>query len=336
MARDSTEWQRLRDLLEVISAKGFDGLDPEQIVEFGKLYRRAAGALSYCRTRGSDPARLAMLNELVGRCYAQVYVAPRRPWPSVLRFFTTDFPQAVRRHWGWILLATVVSLLPAFIGYLLTWHDRVLAAQVLPPSLMAMMNPIVTRHHTPHEWMAALKQAPAASFIITNNIRIAITAFAGGMTAGLLTLLLLIYNGLMLGVIGAAVAMDGPDTALNFWAFAAPHGMLELPAIFISGGAGLLLGYALINPGDLPRRVALRNAGREALRLILGVAAMLVVAGVIEGFFSPRNLPEGLKLTVAGAEAVLFLSYLLFTGRQHVEAKEAAPFGELQTALPPV
>ena len=319
MACDYPEWQRLTDLLGIISTRGFARLEPDEIIEFGKLYRRAAAELSFQRTRGIDaPGHIAFLNELVGRCYAQVYVAPRRPWPSVLRFFAVEFPRAFRRQWGWILLATLVSLIPAVIGYLLTFHDRALADQVLPAELMSMLDRLVTRHHTPREWLTALEQAPTASFIMTNNIRIAMLAFAGGMTACVITLPLLVFNGRMLGVVGAAVAMDGPATALNFWAFAAPHGVLELPAIFISGGAGLLLGYALINPGELPRRIALRNAGREALQLMLGVAAMLVVAGTIEGFFSPRNLPEELKLITAAVEALLFFSYLALAGRKGV------------------
>ena len=336
MMREYPEWERLHELLQVITAEGFGKLGAEEIIEFGKLYRRAATELSFHRTRGVDQPRIAFLNDLVGRCYAQVYVAPRHPWPSVVRFFAADFPRAVRRHFVWILLATLISLLAAAIGAFLTGYDRALAGQVLPAELMSMMDPLVARHHTPNEWMSALKQAPAASFIITNNIRIAIMAFAGGMTGCLLTIYLLIFNGVMLGVVGAAVAADGPSTALNFWAFAAPHGVLELPAIFISGAAGLLLGYALLNPGELPRRVALRVAGREALQLMLGVAAMLVVAGTVEGFFSPRNLPEEIKLCVALIIFLLFVAYLALAGRDSAQTSEDAPFGQLLTPVPPV
>ena len=111
--------------------------------------------------------------------------------------------------------------------------------------------------------------------------------------------------------------------------------MLELTSIFISGGAGLVLAYAIINPGTLPRRIALRNAGKEALTLMLGVAATLVVAGTIEAFFSPLNIPELIKLTVASLEALLFFSYLLLAGRNAKEVIEP-PFGTLMTPVPPV
>jgi len=251
------------------------------------------------------------------------------------RFFTVDFPRAIRRHLLWVLLATMISLVPGAIGFGLTWHDRAVADQVLPADLMSMLDPVVQRHQRPKDWLPALERAPASGFIMTNNIRIAITSFAGGMTAGLLTVFLMIFNGIMLGVIAAAVSLDSPTTALNFWAFVAPHGVLELTAIFISGGAGFVLAYAIVNPGEVPRRVALKTAGKEALKLMLGVAAMLVVAGLIEAFFSPLNIPEQIKLTVAAIEAFLMLAYFALAGRRAKEVKET-PFGELMTPIPPV
>jgi uncharacterized membrane protein SpoIIM required for sporulation len=154
----------------------------------------------------------------------------------------------------------------------------------------------------------------ASSGIMTNNIMVSIFAFSAGVLGGVLTLFVLFYNGLLLGTIAAAV--EQRNVALGFWAFVAPHGVIELPAIFIAGGAGLLLGYAVINPGDLPRRVALRQAGGEAIKLVMGVAAMLVVAGVIEGFFSPALLPEALKFSLAALLALGLVAYLALAGRE--------------------
>ncbi|MHB9025657.1 MAG: stage II sporulation protein M [Armatimonadota bacterium] len=335
MATTYPEWKRLAEILATLRSVGFEKLDADEIIEFGKLYRRAASELAFHRTHEADPARVAYLNDLVGQCYPYVYTAQRRPWPSLQRFFTHVFPATLRRHAGFVLLAFGLSLLAALICFWITWHDRAVADQVLPPELMGMLDELVHRHHTPKEWMEALESAPMAGFIISNNIHVSILAFAGGMTAGLLTLFVMLYNGVMLGVVAAAIGLDGPATALNFWAFVAPHGVLELTAIFISGGAGLLMAYAMVNPGEYPRRVALRNAGKEALKLMLGVAAMLVVAGLIEGFFSPRNIPEEIKLYVAGAEAVLLVAYLFFAGRRK-DAEDEAPFGTLMTPLPPV
>lgn len=334
MANSYPEWNRLQEILAMVKTSGFKHLDAEEIDEFGRLYRRASSELAYHRTREADPRKLEFLNDLVGQCYAQVYVAPQRPWPSVRRFFFADFPRAVRRHAIMILIAVAVSLIPAAIGYIITMHDPAIGDQLFP-DFMAAKSSIVTRHHTPKDWMRLETRAQNASFIMTNNIRVTMLAFAGGMTLGIVTIWLLITNGLMLGIIGAAVAADGFSTALNFWGFVAPHGVLELPSIFIAGGAGLVLAYAIINPGELPRRIALRNAAKEAMILMLGVSATLVIAGCFEGFFSPMNIPEEIKLTVASIIALFYFSYLLMAGRNAGDEQEL-PFGKLMTPVPPV
>ncbi|MHB9131859.1 MAG: stage II sporulation protein M [Armatimonadota bacterium] len=338
MAHPYPEWKRLTDILETIKSAGFERLEADEVIEFGKLYRRAASELAYHRTHEADPLRMAYLNELLGQCYPYVYVAPRRPWPSVGRFFAADFPRAFRRHFGWIILAVLLSLIPAAISFMLTWHNRAIADEIMPAGLISGTSEQIERHHKSTDWMPVEQRPFMSAYVMQNNIRVTIGAFAGGMTFGLLTIFMLIVNGLMLGVCGAAVWLDGGVTAYNFWAFVAPHGVFELTAIFISGGAGFVLAYALINPGEYPRRIALRMAGKEALKLMLGVTAMLVVAGLIEGFFSPippSKVPSLIKYSVAGYEAVLLFCYLYFAGR-HTREESEAPFGELMTPLPPV
>lgn len=336
MAQSYPEWTRLTDLLETIATHGVDRLEAEEIIEFGKLYRRAAAELSFHRSHEADPARVAFLNDLLGRCYPYVYTAPRKPWPSVLRFYAEDFPRAIRRHFGWILLATLLALIPAGIAAWITAHDRAIANQVLPSQFTGGISEQIDRHHAMTDWMKAVHRPEMAGFIMTNNITICIITFSGGLAAGIPTLYYLITTGLMLGIIAVGVAADGASTALSFWAFVAPHGVLELPAIFISGGAGLILAYALVNPGAYPRRVALRMAGAEAVKLMLGVASMLVVAGTIEGFFSPMPIREEIKFTVATCIAALLVSYFLLAGRRKIAAVNETPFGELLTPLPPV
>lgn len=317
MADIAAEWKRLQELLALIKSAGVERLDADEILEFGKLYRRAAAELAYQRTHEAEPHRIVFLNDLLGQCYPYVYVTPRHPWPSIARFFTTDFPRAVRTHACWILLAFTLSMLPALIAFAMTWHDRAIADQVLPAELTASMDSIAARHHVPKDWLPLLERTPAAALIMTNNIRVSILAFAGGMTGGVLTIFLMVYNGVMVGVIAAAVALDSPATAINFWGFVAPHGVLELTAIFIAGGAGLLMGYAIVNPGTLPRRIALRAAALEAVKLLLGVAATLIIAGLVEAFFSPLLLPEWIKFVVAGGEGILFFGYLALAGRRN-------------------
>jgi uncharacterized membrane protein SpoIIM required for sporulation len=145
-------------------------------------------------------------------------------------------------------------------------------------------------------------------------MQVAFIVFAGGILLGLLTLYLLIENGIMLGA--AAVAVARYHTAFEFWGFVAPHGVIELPAIFIAGGAGLMLAYALVNPGEYSRRTALSLAGREAVVLVLGVVAMLAIAGITEAFFSPALISPYLKLLVASVNLTAEITYFVAAGRE--------------------
>ena len=177
------------------------------------------------------------------------------------------------------------------------------------------MESIAERHEGHKNWMPEEERPMMSSFIMTNNIKVAMIAFATGIAAGLGTFAILFENGLMLGTIAAGIRAKGPHVALGFWAFVAPHGIIELTAIIISGGAGFMLAWALLCPGEYTRGAALKLAGREALKLLLGVAAMLVVAGLIEGFFSPSMTPEPIKLAVAGMLGVIEFSYLFLAGK---------------------
>ncbi len=329
------EWKRMEELLAVVQEQGFAPLHAEEIIEFGKLYRRAAAELAFFRTHEADAARLIYLNDLLGRCYPYVYAAPRRPWPSVVAFYTRDFPRAIRRHALWVVLAILISLVPAVISFGLTMHDRTIAYQLMPKELMNSIDYLIDRHKAPKDWTTSTERPQMATTILTHNITIAIVTIAGGMTVGIVTVLMLIYNGLMLGIATAASCYS-TRTAINLWGFIAPHGVFELTAIFIAGAAGLLLAYAIVNPGELPRRVALREAGKETLPLMIGVASMLVIAGLIEGLFSPLNIDERIKFAVAVCEAVLLTLYFLCAGRRQTRETAEAPYGTLLTPLPPV
>jgi len=149
----------------------------------------------------------------------------------------------------------------------------------------------------------------ASSLIMTNNISVSFLAFALGMTFGLGTLYLMVFNGLMVGTLAGLCYSH--DLGVPFWSFVLPHGVIELTAIFIAGGAGFLLGGALLFPGDLPRKDALLTRARQAGRLILGCVPLLVIAGIVEAFFSPIHVHAGFKFGMAGILLALLLCYLL-------------------------
>lgn len=312
----SDSLKRLEELLERIEKHGVRSLNCDEVLEFGPLYRRAVSALSVARSQGIDDTRIQYLNGLVSRAYGHVYVADSKGWPSVTKFFTEEFPRCFRRNLQFITVSFLISLIAMLFAWGIVRQDPGKADVVFGQNATEMIDAQVERHTGHKNWMPGEERPIMSGFIITNNIKVSIMVFVYGITAGIGTVLLLGYNGLMLGVIGAGVASRSAHVALSFWSFVAPHGVIELTAIFISGGAGLLIAWAILNPGCYSRRVALKLAGREAFTLMLGVAAMLVVAGLIEGFFSPSMLPYSLKLSVAAVLGILEYSYLFMAGRK--------------------
>jgi uncharacterized membrane protein SpoIIM required for sporulation len=150
---------------------------------------------------------------------------------------------------------------------------------------------------------------------MTNNMSVGFTTFALGITGGIGTIYMMAFNGLLIGVIGMACWLSG--MSLQLWSFVAPHGVLELPAIFIAGGAGLRIAQGLLFPGVLPRRDSLARAGLEAVKLLLGTVPILFIAGIIEAFVSPTGLAIPLKFSMAAALFVLLNVYLFGLGREN-------------------
>jgi uncharacterized membrane protein SpoIIM required for sporulation len=172
---------------------------------------------------------------------------------------------------------------------------------------------------TKTHWWERLNEAnqEGASMIMTNNIQVTIYTFAFGAMFGLGTLFFLAYNGANFGSVMALTYNAGFGNDLV--TFAIGHGVVELSCIFIAGGAGLLIGTALIMPGDLSRADALKTNGMEAVRLMLGVALLLVVAGLIEGFVSPAAIDPRIKYSIAALTGLAMYAYLIFAGRDEGE-----------------
>jgi uncharacterized membrane protein SpoIIM required for sporulation len=191
-----------------------------------------------------------------------------------------------------------------------------------------MMDTIDRREMWTHSIVAV--KPLASSAILTNNLSVSFAAFAMGITAGIGTTWILFFNGMLLSVVGAACHRAGMSVAL--WSFVAPHGALELPAICIAGGAGLLLGRGLVVPGLLPRRDALRLDARSAVQILLGVVPLLVIAGIIEGFISPVTIEPAVKFAIGASMLVLLGLYLLRAGA--TRAASSVPPGSPRPAPP--
>lgn len=310
ISRKRAAWERLSALLDRAGA-GLAALSAEELHELGRLYRQATSDLAVARRDFPRHPVSAYLNGLVARGHGAIYRDSGPRAAALLTFFTHTFPQAFRATWGHTLAAFLMFLLPALAAFVATFRDPTLASALLPGSEF-----IIENIQQGEEWWLRINEegnARASAEIMTNNIGVAIRAFAGGVLFGVYTLYILVFNGIMMGVVAGAAQRFG--FAGNLWGFVAAHGVVELSVIFIAGGAGLQLGWALIRPGLLSRRTALVVAARRAVLLLLGCAPLLVIAGVIEGFISPSPLPLAAKLAVAAGSGVALLAYLLLAGR---------------------
>lgn len=295
-------WEALRALLD---RAGSDPrrLDAHEIEALSRRYRQIVADLALARRDFPSHDVVAYLNGLAARAYPLVYRSPAGSWRRIAGFFCEQFP-AVYRASGWFVLAAFLLFsLPALAGFLLVLADPTLGEQVLPPALTRLVRDGILWTDIP-----AAQRPLAASTIATNNLQVAILAFAGGILLGTLTVYVLVLNGLLFGAIFGYTRVYGLDSSLA--ALVSPHGYLELTVVFIAGGAGLRLAWAIVHPGLLARRDRLVQAGREAVTLLVGAAPILLLAGLIEAFVSPSSAPDGAKL-VLGPLAGLGLQLLV-------------------------
>jgi len=306
-------WQRLEELLRMESKKGVRNLEPETVAELGQLYRWVTSDLAFATGRGYDPSLRAYLNRLTARAHAVVYGGVHKGAAQrVAEFYRSTFPAEVRASRTPILICAGLFALSAAAAYYLIITQPLNAWVLLPPS---MIQPIHEGLHKSNFEPAVrgLGSPALAAIIMQNNIRLAFLAFGGGLTLGVLTIYLLLFNGLMLG--GTAALYQSAGFGRDFWATIAPHGIIELTAVQIAAGAGLLLAAGVLRPGRLRRADALRQNARRAGVLILGVASMLVVAGTIEGGFTPQAFSENSRIIFGLGTALAMLVYFLFAGR---------------------
>ena len=268
------------------------------------MYRQTAADLSTAREHAANGALARYLNELLGRSHNLVYAGAARSRPAnAVRFLIDDFPQTFRRTLPYTLTALALFVAGGLVGMGLAAADPGFERFILNGE---MMDTIERREMWTHGILSVKPYASSA--IMTNNIAVSLAACATGMLAGLGPVYMMLFNGLLMGVIGSACFRTGMSLAL--WSFVTPHGVLELPAIFIAGGAGLLLGKGILFPGTLPRRDSVADAGRDAVRLLLGVVPVLVVAGIVEGFVSPTPTPPAAKFAIGAGLFVVFAWYL--------------------------
>jgi Stage II sporulation protein M len=301
----------LWDELEVLVAgarRRPQRLGPDGVRRLGATYRAAAADLAVARRRWPGDPVTVRLEDLVSRARHLVYASERRAG-SVRAFLVTGYWRLVRDRLSTIGLCWLLMLLPAvFVG---VWaaSDPAAATRFLPGAYRGAggggAGPLALPLGT---------QAALAGQILTNNIQVSFLAFAGGILAGVGTVLVLLYNGALLGgVAGLTVAAGRPGP---FVELVAPHGVLELSVIAVSGAAGMTVGWALVDPGRHSRRVALAAGARRGAEIVLGTMPWFVLAGLVEGFVTPRRVGTGPAVTVGLGAAALYWGFVLWRGRE--------------------
>ena len=274
----------------------------------GYLYRRATSDLAVARRDFPDDRCVPYLNALVTRAHAGIYQSAPLKRNIIRHFFLCGFPTLFRANLPFVAAAFLMFVVGFIAAYWIALENQGLAEKLAPQHLVETI-------HDKEMWtdVPALQRNLFASFVMTNNIRVAFAAFALGITFMIGTMYILAFNGVFIGVIAGLCHVHG--LALPLWSFVSPHGYIELTTIFIAGGAGLKMGYALIAPGFLTRKQALTDAAKVAVQLIGGCVVLLVIAGVIEGFISPSSLPPFVKIGFGFVTGVLLFCYLLLMGR---------------------
>ncbi len=306
------QWKELGQLLDRNQSNPA-GLTTNEIDQLGRLYRAATSDLAVAQRDFPGHRSTAFLNQLVARAHAQLYRGEPLSLKRLWHFVAAGFPQACREAWPFILTAGLLLFVPAILSGISTDLEPASAKWLLPPEFAPRIDDIQRQDLWVH--IPVNERPYASSFIMRNNIQVSIMAFGGGMLAGTFTVWAMVENGLILGSIMGLTMHYG--VGLEMWTFVIGHGVIELTVICMAGGSGLMLGWAILQPGLLRRRDALALTGRRAVKIVIGCVPLLVVAGTIEGFISPaENIPWPLHFAVGLTSGLLLYSYLLFAGRE--------------------
>jgi len=315
------EWARLEELVRRAGRPA--RLADAEVAEVVALYQRAATHLSIVQTRSPDPQLVGRLSRLVAQSRSVVAGSHAPAWRQVLTFFTATFPAVVYRTRGWWIGAAAASLLVALgLGLWIDTHPGVQRSLLPPEEVRQLVNSRFAdyyREHPAHDFAAQ---------VWTNNVWVSAQVLVGGLALGTFTIYALFVNAANLGVAGGYMVAAGRTS--EFFGLITPHGLLELTAVFIAAGAGLRLGWTIVDPGPRPRPQALAEEGRSSVTIALGLVVVLAVSGVIEAFVTPSSLPTWARVGIGVAVEVAFLSYVLVLGRRAVRAGET---GDLDAGL---
>lgn len=317
-AEREADWRRLEALVGKVERSGVRSLDFAEAQDLATLYRQATNSLSLARAISLDKGLLEYLDALSARAYLAVYAPQQALGGLIGNLILRGIPRAARRSLPLILLAFLIMITGAMAGYLLfvddpTWYNTLLPAELAQDRGLTSTREDLRRVLTDGDGTPMDSLTAFASFLFSHNTRIAILIFSLGVLACLPSVVLTFYNGMVLGAFAALHVDRNLGQELAGWL--SIHGVTELSALAIACAGGLQLGFGVLFPGEMPRRDALRHRGRDAVKLALLAALMLVVAAILEGYFRQTVQDTDLRLTIGWGMGAFWLLYLSAAGR---------------------
>ena len=305
------DWEKLEHIVTRMEKRSIRSLSDEDLLELPALYRTSLSSLAVARDTSLDRSLITYLERLCTRAYFQIYGVQTPPWRQLKGFFAHGWPDAVRNLWRETAFCIALTFGAAVLAYLLIRGDPSWYYAMIPEGMSEGRDPSATAQFLRSTLYDTSHNSDGlsvfATFLFTHNAQIAIFAFALGFAFAVPSVLLILYNGLMLGAIYAVFASKGLGSNLAGWLMI--HGTTEMFAICISGAAGIRIGTALAFPGRASRSDAVVSAGRTAATAMAGTVIMLAVAGMLEGVGRQLITSDGLRMLIGSAVLVSWLAY---------------------------
>jgi len=311
VSRNKPVWDQLETLVER-TRKSRRSMLPEDLKRLDVLYRQTIIHLSQVTTRSTDRRLENYLNSLVSSAHGLIYLPPRRSlWRGAANFLREGFSRAIVRSWKSHALSAALVTSGALLAFFASTQDPEAAYALMPAG--DIRQPGSSQEQLLTVLRSGREQGGGgkfffASFLFSHNLKVGILALGMGVLAAVPTVLLMVFNGMILG--SFAAIHHQADITTEFWAWILPHGVTEIGAIVLCGGCGFMLGKAVVCPGIVSRGESLRRAGIEAGTICMGVTLMLIAAAVIESYLRQSHLSSSARLLFAGGTALFWVIYL--------------------------
>ncbi|HBH52425.1 MAG TPA: stage II sporulation protein M [Planctomycetaceae bacterium] len=319
VARRRQDWEAFEKLLEQFRPERPRSVESDDVSQFSRMYREICQDLSLVQSRDWGKSLTGYLNDLVTRGHNTFYRAPPTRLRAIRDFVVSGFPRVFRRNLWYFVTSCLLFFGPLAVTWILVQSEPELARRIVS---LQELEQAGESYQAPDEnsgssWRKtrddSSERLVMAGFYTQHNISIAFDCFGRGILLGIGTAYTLLYNGIAIGAMAGYLVGTGRQA--KFLTFVISHGAFELVAIAVAGGAGLILGHALLHPGRQSRMDALWERGRDAIEIAVGAGGMLLVAALIEAFWSPSDIPDLLKVTVGILLWILVTVYLTFSGR---------------------